>query len=73
MTMTSAVKANEGAIVVPSYFPGKQWQQVLEAGCSGGWAVCVCGEVDEDLLQTELCEPPAYAEAGELLPFPGAG
>src|SRR5271154_4848888 len=30
MTMTSAAKANEGAIVVPSYFPGKQWQQVLE-------------------------------------------
>ncbi len=30
MTMTSAAKTNEGAIVVPSYFPGKQWQQVLE-------------------------------------------
>jgi AraC family transcriptional regulator, regulatory protein of adaptative response / methylated-DNA-[protein]-cysteine methyltransferase len=30
MTMTSAVKTNESAIVVPSYFPGKQWQQVLE-------------------------------------------
>ena len=30
MTMTSAVKTNDGAMVVPSYFPGKQWQQVLE-------------------------------------------
>src|ERR1700731_3080869 len=30
MTMTSAVKTNDGAIVVPSYFPGKQWQEVLE-------------------------------------------
>jgi AraC family transcriptional regulator, regulatory protein of adaptative response / methylated-DNA-[protein]-cysteine methyltransferase len=30
MTMTSAVKTNSDAIVVPSYFPGKQWQQVLE-------------------------------------------
>jgi AraC family transcriptional regulator of adaptative response/methylated-DNA-[protein]-cysteine methyltransferase len=30
MTMTSAVKTGDGAIVVPSYFPGKQWQQVLE-------------------------------------------
>jgi AraC family transcriptional regulator, regulatory protein of adaptative response / methylated-DNA-[protein]-cysteine methyltransferase len=30
MIMTSAAKANEGAMVVPSYFPGKQWQQVLE-------------------------------------------
>ncbi len=30
MTMTSAAKTSEGAIVVPSYFPGKQWQQVLE-------------------------------------------
>jgi AraC family transcriptional regulator, regulatory protein of adaptative response / methylated-DNA-[protein]-cysteine methyltransferase len=30
MTMTSAAKTNEGAIAVPSYFPGKQWQQVLE-------------------------------------------
>jgi AraC family transcriptional regulator, regulatory protein of adaptative response / methylated-DNA-[protein]-cysteine methyltransferase len=30
MTMTSAVKTDAGAIVVPSYFPGKQWQQVLE-------------------------------------------
>ena len=30
MTMTSAVKADASAIVVPSYFPGKQWQQVLE-------------------------------------------
>ncbi len=30
MTMTSAAKTNEGAIVIPSYFPGKQWQQVLE-------------------------------------------
>ena len=34
MTMTSAVKTNEGAIVVPSYFPGKQWQQVLERDAS---------------------------------------
>jgi len=30
MTMTSAVRTDAGAIVVPSYFPGKQWQQVLE-------------------------------------------
>jgi AraC family transcriptional regulator, regulatory protein of adaptative response / methylated-DNA-[protein]-cysteine methyltransferase len=30
MTMTSAAKVNTDAIVVPSYFPGKQWQQVLE-------------------------------------------
>jgi AraC family transcriptional regulator of adaptative response/methylated-DNA-[protein]-cysteine methyltransferase len=30
MTMTSAVKTGDGAMVVPSYFPGKQWQQVLE-------------------------------------------
>src|SRR5260370_15224260 len=30
MTMTSAVKTEEGAMLVPSYFPGKQWQQVLE-------------------------------------------
>jgi AraC family transcriptional regulator of adaptative response/methylated-DNA-[protein]-cysteine methyltransferase len=30
MTMTSAAKMDSGAIVVPSYFPGKQWQQVLE-------------------------------------------
>src|SRR5271154_5088100 len=30
MTMTSAVRTNDGAMVVPSYFPGKQWQQVLE-------------------------------------------
>jgi AraC family transcriptional regulator of adaptative response/methylated-DNA-[protein]-cysteine methyltransferase len=30
MIMTSAAKTNEGVMVVPSYFPGKQWQQVLE-------------------------------------------
>jgi AraC family transcriptional regulator of adaptative response/methylated-DNA-[protein]-cysteine methyltransferase len=30
MIMTSAVRTDSGAIVVPSYFPGKQWQQVLE-------------------------------------------
>jgi AraC family transcriptional regulator, regulatory protein of adaptative response / methylated-DNA-[protein]-cysteine methyltransferase len=30
MTMTSAVKTPTNAISVPSYFPGKQWQQVLE-------------------------------------------
>src|SRR5437763_15728862 len=30
MTMTSAVKTGNGAMAVPSYFPGKQWQQVLE-------------------------------------------
>jgi AraC family transcriptional regulator, regulatory protein of adaptative response / methylated-DNA-[protein]-cysteine methyltransferase len=30
MIMTSAAKTNDGAIVVPSYFPGKQWQQVLQ-------------------------------------------
>jgi len=30
MTMTSAAKTNDGGIVVPSYFPGKQWQQVLQ-------------------------------------------
>ncbi|MGD0444815.1 MAG: methylated-DNA--[protein]-cysteine S-methyltransferase [Edaphobacter sp.] len=30
MTMTSAAKIDTGAMVVPSYFPGKQWQQVLE-------------------------------------------
>jgi AraC family transcriptional regulator, regulatory protein of adaptative response / methylated-DNA-[protein]-cysteine methyltransferase len=30
MTMTSAARTDAGGIVVPSYFPGKQWQQVLE-------------------------------------------
>ena len=30
MTMTSAVKTSDSGMVVPSYFPGKQWQQVLE-------------------------------------------
>jgi AraC family transcriptional regulator, regulatory protein of adaptative response / methylated-DNA-[protein]-cysteine methyltransferase len=30
MTMTSAAKMDPGAILIPSYFPGKQWQQVLE-------------------------------------------
>src|ERR1700724_4465372 len=30
MTMTSAVKTGDGAMAIPSYFPGKQWQQVLE-------------------------------------------
>ncbi|HET6178089.1 MAG TPA: methylated-DNA--[protein]-cysteine S-methyltransferase [Candidatus Sulfotelmatobacter sp.] len=30
MTMTSAAKTSSDAIVVPSYFPGKQWQQVLQ-------------------------------------------
>src|SRR5260370_11146414 len=30
MTMTSAVKTEEGAMLVPSYLRGKQWQQVLE-------------------------------------------
>src|SRR3984893_508916 len=30
MTMTSAVKTGDSGMVVPSYFPGKQWQQVLE-------------------------------------------
>lgn len=30
MTMTSVVKTSDGGIVVPSYFPGKQWQQVLQ-------------------------------------------
>lgn len=30
MTMTDAVKTNAGGRAVPSYFPGKQWQQVLE-------------------------------------------
>jgi len=30
MTMTSAAKSYTGDAVVPSYFPGKQWQQVLE-------------------------------------------
>src|SRR5260370_3528604 len=30
MTMTSAVKTSDGAMVVPSYLRGKQWQQVLE-------------------------------------------
>jgi AraC family transcriptional regulator, regulatory protein of adaptative response / methylated-DNA-[protein]-cysteine methyltransferase len=30
MTMTSAVKTSSEAMAVPSYFPGKQWQLVLE-------------------------------------------
>jgi AraC family transcriptional regulator, regulatory protein of adaptative response / methylated-DNA-[protein]-cysteine methyltransferase len=30
MTMTSAAKTDTSAMAVPSYFPGKQWQQVLE-------------------------------------------
>ena len=30
MTMTSAVKTGDGAMAIPSYFPGEQWQQVLE-------------------------------------------
>jgi AraC family transcriptional regulator of adaptative response/methylated-DNA-[protein]-cysteine methyltransferase len=28
--MTSAAKMNDNGMVVPSYFPGKQWQQVLQ-------------------------------------------
>jgi AraC family transcriptional regulator of adaptative response/methylated-DNA-[protein]-cysteine methyltransferase len=30
MTMTSAAKTDAGPMSIPSYFPGKQWQQVLE-------------------------------------------
>jgi hypothetical protein len=45
----------------------------VAAGRQSGRSVCVCGEVDEDLLQAELREPAAYAEAGEFFPYPGAG
>jgi hypothetical protein len=45
----------------------------VAAGRHGGRAVCLCREVDEDLLQAELREPAAYAETGEFLPYPGAG
>ena len=31
---TSGAVATVGAAVVPSYFPGKQWQQVLERDAS---------------------------------------
>jgi AraC family transcriptional regulator of adaptative response/methylated-DNA-[protein]-cysteine methyltransferase len=34
MTNTNKTSANVGTAVVPSYFPGKQWQQVLERDAS---------------------------------------
>src|SRR5271154_406435 len=42
MTMTNAVKRNAG-VAVPSYFPGKQWQQVLgrDASADGQFVYAV--------------------------------
>src|ERR1700722_7679290 len=42
-------------------------------GCRCRWAVCVCREVDEGLLQTQLCESAAFAEECDVLPYTGAG
>src|ERR1700728_3305935 len=75
MTMTSAAKANEGAIVVPSYFPGKQWQQVLErdARADGQFVYAVkstkiyckpsCASRRPTRKQVSFFSPPAQAEA----------
>src|SRR5207302_7546339 len=57
----------------PELLPGEAMAAGAGAGCACGRAVRVCGQLDEDLLQTELCEPAAFAQAGELLPYPGAG
>ena len=73
MTMTSAVKTDAGAIVVPSYFAGKQWQQVLERDARAD------GQFVYAVKSTKIyCKPSCASrrptrKTGELLPFPGAG
>src|ERR1700743_2741999 len=75
MTMTSAAKMNEGVIVVPSYFPGKQWQQVLQrdAGADGQFVYAVkstkvyckpsCASRRPTRKQVSFFSTPAQAEA----------
>jgi AraC family transcriptional regulator of adaptative response/methylated-DNA-[protein]-cysteine methyltransferase len=75
MTMTSAAKMKEGGIVVPSYFPGKQWQQVLQrdAGADGQFVYAVkstkiyckpsCASRRPTRKQVSFFPTPAHAEA----------
>jgi AraC family transcriptional regulator of adaptative response/methylated-DNA-[protein]-cysteine methyltransferase len=75
MTMTSAAKMKEGGIVVPSYFPGKQWQQVLQrdAGADGQFVYAVkstkiyckpsCASRRPTRKQVSFFPTPAQAEA----------
>src|ERR1700733_9081016 len=72
---TSVAVANVGAAAVPSYFPGKQWQQVLErdAGADGQFVYAVkstkiyckpsCASRRPMRKQVSFFPPPALAEA----------
>jgi AraC family transcriptional regulator, regulatory protein of adaptative response / methylated-DNA-[protein]-cysteine methyltransferase len=72
---TSAAVANVGAAAVPSYFPGKQWQQVLErdAGADGQFVYAVkstkiyckpsCASRRPMRKQVSFFPTPALAEA----------
>jgi AraC family transcriptional regulator of adaptative response/methylated-DNA-[protein]-cysteine methyltransferase len=74
MTMTSAAKSSE-VIAVPSYFPGKQWQQVLErdARADGQFVYAVkstkiyckpsCASRRPNRKQVSFFPSPALAEA----------
>jgi AraC family transcriptional regulator, regulatory protein of adaptative response / methylated-DNA-[protein]-cysteine methyltransferase len=75
MTMTSAAKMKEGGIVVPSYFPGKQWQLVLQrdTGADGQFVYAVkstkiyckpsCASRRPTRKQVSFFPTPAHAEA----------
>ena len=75
MTMTSAAKVKEGGIAVPSYFPGKQWQQVLQRdpGADGQFVYAVkstkiyckpsCASRRPTRKQVSFFPTPAHAEA----------
>src|SRR5258708_8495982 len=75
MTMTSAVNTGDGAMVVPSYFPGKQWQRGVEreAGAGGEFVYAVkstkiyckpsCASRRPTRKQVSFFPSPALAEA----------
>src|ERR1700733_15388735 len=80
MTMTSAAKTDAGSIVVPSYFAGKQWQQVLErdAKADGQFVYAVkstkiyckpsCASRRPTRRQVSFFPSPALAEAAGYRP-----
>ncbi len=75
MTMTSAAKMDSGATAIPSYFPGKQWQQVLgrDASADGQFVYAVkstkiyckpsCASRRPTRKQVSFFPSPALAEA----------
>ncbi len=68
--MTSVMKSD---VVVPSYFPGKQWQQVLGRDASADGQFVYAVKSTKVYCKPSCASRTACAEECDLLPHPGVG